>query len=96
MPISAVRTGPRLRRRQVPLRLNAGQRSVSVIDVPNMKFVKAIPVGEVPKRINTMVIPDGGHAATEKPASAHRCIDGGATYRRRVGWVERQRNPPAP
>jgi YVTN family beta-propeller protein len=37
---------------------NAGMRSVSVIDVPNMKFVKAIPVGEVPKRINTMVIPD--------------------------------------
>jgi YVTN family beta-propeller protein len=35
---------------------NAGQRSVSVIDVPGMKFVKAIPVGEVPKRINTMVM----------------------------------------
>jgi YVTN family beta-propeller protein len=34
---------------------NAGMRSVSVVDVPNMKFVKAIPVGEVPKRINTMV-----------------------------------------
>jgi YVTN family beta-propeller protein len=53
---------------------NAGQRSVSVIDVPNMKFVKAIPVGEVPKRINTMVIPDDGHATTEKPgkrASLH-------------------------
>ena len=53
---------------------NAGQRSVSVIDVPNMKFVKAIPVGEVPKRINTLVIPDGGHATTEKPgkrASLH-------------------------
>src|SRR5258708_27468 len=46
---------------------NAGQRSVSVIDVPNMKFVKAIPVGEVPKRINTMVIPDDAHATTEKP-----------------------------
>jgi YVTN family beta-propeller protein len=43
---------------------NAGQRSVSVIDVPGMKLVKAIPVGEVPKRINTMVIPDGGNAAT--------------------------------
>jgi YVTN family beta-propeller protein len=53
---------------------NAGQRSVSVIDVPNMKLVKAIPVGEVPKRINTMVIPDDGHATTEKPgkrASLH-------------------------
>jgi len=45
-----------------------------VIDVPGMKLVKAIPVGEVPKRINTLVIPDGGHATTEKPgkrASLH-------------------------
>lgn len=38
---------------------NAGMRSVSVIDAPGMTFVKAIPVGEVPKRINTLVIPDG-------------------------------------
>ena len=47
---------------------------MSVIDVPNMKLVKAIPVGEVPKRINTLVIPDDGHATTEKPgkrASLH-------------------------
>jgi YVTN family beta-propeller protein len=35
---------------------NAGMRSVSVIDVAAMKLVKAIPVGEVPKRINTMVL----------------------------------------
>jgi YVTN family beta-propeller protein len=34
---------------------NAGSRSISVVDAPNMKFVKSIPVGEVPKRINTMV-----------------------------------------
>ncbi len=34
---------------------NAGKRSVSVIDVPNMKLLKEIPVGEVPKRINTLV-----------------------------------------
>jgi YVTN family beta-propeller protein len=34
---------------------NAGSRSVSVVDAPNMKFVTSIPVGEVPKRINTMV-----------------------------------------
>jgi hypothetical protein len=26
-----------------------------VVDAPNMKFVKSIPVGEVPKRINTLV-----------------------------------------
>jgi YVTN family beta-propeller protein len=37
---------------------NAGMRSVSVIDVPGMKLVTAVPVGEVPKRINTLVIPD--------------------------------------
>jgi YVTN family beta-propeller protein len=35
---------------------NAGMRSVSVIDAANMKLVKAIPVGEVPKRINTLVM----------------------------------------
>ena len=35
---------------------NAGMRSVSVIDAVNMKLVKAIPVGEVPKRINTYVM----------------------------------------
>jgi YVTN family beta-propeller protein len=46
---------------------NAGLRSVSVIDTANMKLLKAIPVGEVPKRINTMVIPDGGHADTPAP-----------------------------
>jgi YVTN family beta-propeller protein len=47
---------------------NAGLRSVSVVDTANMKLLKAIPVGEVPKRINTMVIPDGGHATTATPA----------------------------
>jgi YVTN family beta-propeller protein len=50
---------------------NAGQRSVSVIDMPAMKLVKTIPVGEVPKRSNTLVVPDGGHvnATTQKRAS---------------------------
>jgi YVTN family beta-propeller protein len=37
---------------------NAGMRSVSVIDMPAMKLVTAVSVGEVPKRINTLVIPD--------------------------------------
>jgi hypothetical protein len=33
-----------------------------------MKVVKVIPVGEVPKRNNTLVIPDAaGHAATPLP-----------------------------
>jgi YVTN family beta-propeller protein len=38
---------------------NAALRSVSAIDTKAMKLVATIPVGEVPKRINTMVIPDG-------------------------------------
>ena len=36
---------------------NAGLRSVSVIDAPAKKLVKVIPVGEVPKRSNTLVLP---------------------------------------
>ncbi len=54
---------------------NAGLGSVSVIDVAGMKLVKAIRVGEVPKRINTLVIPDtAGHATAAprgKRASLH-------------------------
>jgi YVTN family beta-propeller protein len=51
---------------------NAGLRSVSVVDTSAMKVVKVVPVGEVPKRSNTLVIPDsaGGHAAT--PAAGKR------------------------
>jgi YVTN family beta-propeller protein len=52
---------------------NSGMRSVSVIDTAAMKVVKVVPVGEVPKRNNTLVIPDGdGHAtvAPGKRASA--------------------------
>ena len=41
---------------------NAGMRLVSAIDVKSMKLVATIPVGEVPKRINTLVIPDAGKA----------------------------------
>jgi YVTN family beta-propeller protein len=51
---------------------NAGLRSVSAIDTKSMKLIAVVPVGEVPKRINTLVIPDSpGSAATssEKPAS---------------------------
>jgi hypothetical protein len=56
------------------LRSNAALNSVSVIDMPAMKVVKVIPVGEVPKRSNTLVIPDGDHATTSsagKWASLH-------------------------
>jgi YVTN family beta-propeller protein len=35
---------------------NSGARSVSVIDVNTLKAVAIVPVGEVPKRINTLVV----------------------------------------
>ena len=35
---------------------NASMRSVTAIDMAAMKVVAEIPVGEVPKRINTMVM----------------------------------------
>ena len=38
---------------------NAGMRSVTAIDTAAMKVKAVIPVGEVPKRINTLVIRDG-------------------------------------
>jgi YVTN family beta-propeller protein len=42
---------------------NAGLRSVSAIDTQSMKLIAVVPVGEVPKRINTLVIPDTPGAA---------------------------------
>jgi YVTN family beta-propeller protein len=36
---------------------NSGARSVSAIDVQSLKQVAEIPVGEVPKRINTLALP---------------------------------------
>jgi YVTN family beta-propeller protein len=52
---------------------NAGLRSVSAIDTTSMKLIAVVPVGEVPKRINTLNIPDGPGAAisSEKRASLH-------------------------
>ena len=47
---------------------NSGIRSVSVVDTVAMKVIKVIPVGEVPKRNNTLVIPDQAeHATTPAP-----------------------------
>src|SRR4051794_25168741 len=43
---------------------NAGLRSVSAIDTRAMKLIAVIPVGEVPKRINTLTIPDSPRSAT--------------------------------
>ncbi len=43
---------------------NAALRSVSVIDTKAMKLVATVPVGEVPKRINTLVMPDAKPSAT--------------------------------
>ncbi len=46
----------------------AALRSVSAIDTKAMKLIAKIPVGEVPKRINTMVIPSGAKpSATSSP-----------------------------
>jgi YVTN family beta-propeller protein len=53
---------------------NSGIKSVSVVDTAAMKLIKVIPVGEVPKRNNTLVIPDeAGHATApgSKRASLH-------------------------
>ena len=48
---------------------NSGMRSVTVVDTAAMKVTKVIPVGEVPKRNNTLVIPDeGGHATKPGPS----------------------------
>src|SRR6204780_420704 len=48
---------------------NSEARSVSVVDTAAMKVVKVIPVGEVPKRNNTLVIPDEpGHATNPGPS----------------------------
>jgi YVTN family beta-propeller protein len=41
---------------------NAGLRSVSAIDTRSMKLVAVVPVGEVPKRINTLNIVEPSRA----------------------------------
>ena len=46
---------------------NSGLRSVSVVDTAAMKVVKVISVGEVPKRNNTLVIPDEPSRAMSGP-----------------------------
>lgn len=54
---------------------NSGLRSVSVVDTTALKVIKVIPVGEVPKRNGTLVIPDTASHATNpapgKRASLH-------------------------
>jgi YVTN family beta-propeller protein len=50
---------------------NAGLRSVTAIDTKAMKVVAVVPVGEVPKRINTMALANGaGRATTSSPRRA--------------------------
>ena len=54
---------------------NAGNRSVSAIDTKAMKLVATVPVGEVPKRIGTLVIPDAAKttsSSTSRPAGLGR------------------------
>ena len=50
---------------------NSGIRSVSVVDTVAMKVTKVVPVGEVPKRNNTLVIPDTANNAVT-PGSIKR------------------------
>jgi YVTN family beta-propeller protein len=53
---------------------NAGLRSVTAIDTAAMKVKAVVPVGEVPKRINTLVLRDAGNAnssSKERRASLH-------------------------
>ena len=54
---------------------NAGNRSVSAIDAKAMKLVATIRVGEVPKRIGTLVIPDAAKTTSssrpDRRASLH-------------------------
>ena len=49
---------------------NAAIRSVTAIDVASMKVKAIVPVGEVPKRINTLVIRNGSNASS--PSSGRR------------------------
>jgi YVTN family beta-propeller protein len=44
---------------------NSSMKSVSVVDTGAMKVVKVIPVGEVPKRSNTLVIPGEKRASLQ-------------------------------
>jgi YVTN family beta-propeller protein len=50
---------------------NAGLRSVSAIDTRSMKLVAVVPVGEVPKRINTLTIPNPAANPVAPRASLH-------------------------
>jgi YVTN family beta-propeller protein len=52
---------------------NAGSRSVTAIDTAAMKVKAVVTVGEVPKRINTLVIPGGSNASSSngRRASLH-------------------------
>src|SRR3974390_1179708 len=50
---------------------NAGLHSVSVIDTRALKLAATVPVGEVPKRINTLVIPGAAANAAARRASLH-------------------------
>jgi YVTN family beta-propeller protein len=51
---------------------NANLRSVSVVDTAAMKVVKVVPVGEVPKRSNTLVIPDAAGGRASNTANGRR------------------------
>jgi YVTN family beta-propeller protein len=48
---------------------NAGLRSVSAIDTTSMKLVAVVPVGEVPKRINTLNLEEATRGAATSPGT---------------------------
>src|SRR5580692_2820988 len=54
---------------------NSGIRSVSVVDTVAMKVIKVIPVGEVPKRNNTLVIPDSANNAVTPGPVKHAAAE---------------------
>src|SRR6185295_9346562 len=49
---------------------NAAIRSVTAIDMQNMKVKAVVRAGEVPKRINTLVLPDGATTSAGKAQRA--------------------------
>jgi YVTN family beta-propeller protein len=51
---------------------NAAHRAVTAIDMPGMKVKAVIKVGEVPKRIGTMVAPGNGKPAASSSSKQRR------------------------
>ena len=46
---------------------NSSYNSVAAIDTRSFKVIASIPVGQVPKRMNTLVLPGGALASAATP-----------------------------